>query len=158
MSRQHAVVLGGSMSGLLAARVLTDAYSKVTLVERDDLRRAAGHRRGVPQGRHSHGLLARGRQALEELFPGLTEELLGQGAVLADLQGDCRWHNDGHLLQQTSSGLEGVVLSRPLLEAVVRARTLALPGLELLAPHDVGDLRHVGGRVTGVTVRPRDGG
>ncbi len=101
MGREHAVVLGGSMSGLLAARVLSDSFAQVTLVERDDLRSSTSHRRGVPQGRHTHGLLAGGREALEELFPGLTGELLGQGAVLADLQNDCRWHNDGHLLRQT---------------------------------------------------------
>ncbi len=158
MGREHAVVLGGSMSGLLAARVLSDSFAQVTLVERDDLRSSTSHRRGVPQGRHTHGLLAGGREALEELFPGLTGELLGQGAVLADLQNDCRWHNDGHLLRQTRSGLQGILLSRPLLEAAVRARVLAVPNLELLAPCDVGDLQHRAGAVTGVHVLPRDGG
>ncbi len=158
MGREHAVVLGGSMSGLLAARVLSDSFAQVTLVERDDLRSSTSHRRGVPQGRHTHGLLAGGREALEELFPGLTGELLGQGAVLADLQNDCRWHNDGHLLRQTRSGLQGILLSRPLLEAAVRARVLAVPNLELLAPCDVGDLQHRAGAVTGVHVLPRYGG
>ena len=64
----RAVVLGGSMAGLLAARVLVDFYAEVVVVERDPLPRAATHRRGVPQSRHIHGLLARGQEALEELF------------------------------------------------------------------------------------------
>ena len=42
----HAVVLGGSMAGLLAARVLSEHYARVTVVERDPLPAAAGYRRG----------------------------------------------------------------------------------------------------------------
>ncbi len=146
------------MGGLLAARVLTESFARVTLVERDDLRQVAEHRRGLPQGRHTHGLLARGREALEELFPGLSQELLCQGAVLADLQDDCRWHNDGHLLRQSPSGLQAVALSRPLLERAVRARVLALRNVTLLAPYDVDELQHRAGAVTGVRVLPREGG
>jgi 2-polyprenyl-6-methoxyphenol hydroxylase-like FAD-dependent oxidoreductase len=146
------------MSGLLAARVLTDCFPRVTLVERDDLRQVVEHRRGLPQGRHTHGLLARGREVLEELFPGLSQELLRQGGVLADLQDDCRWHNDGHLLRQSHSGLHGIALSRPMLERAVRARVLALANVTLLAPCDVDELQHRAGEVTGVRVRPRDGG
>src|SRR6266540_1171107 len=70
----RAVVLGASMAGLLAARVLADSYAQVTVIDRDELPETPMHRRGVPQGRHVHALLARGRQALEELFPGLTAE------------------------------------------------------------------------------------
>jgi len=71
----HAVVLGASMAGLLAARVLSDFFETVTVVERDVLSDNAASRRGVPQGRHPHGLLTRGAQVLEELFPGLLDEL-----------------------------------------------------------------------------------
>ena len=67
----HTVVLGASMSGLLAARVLADAYHRVTVVDRDWLPERAADRRGVPQGLHAHALLPRGAQALEELFPGI---------------------------------------------------------------------------------------
>ncbi len=67
---KHAVVLGASMGGLLAGRVLADFYDTVTLVERDVLPDGAAQRRGVPQGRHGHGLLSGGLQALDQLFPG----------------------------------------------------------------------------------------
>ena len=66
MSRQigdRAVVLGASLAGLLAARVLSDAYGQVTVVERDELPETPMHRRGVPHGRHLHALAARGQQA-----------------------------------------------------------------------------------------------
>ena len=74
VSRQtgdRAVVLGASMAGLLASRVLADHYGHVTVVDRDELFDTGSHRRGVPHGRHLHALAARGQQALEELFPGL---------------------------------------------------------------------------------------
>src|SRR5215831_4176652 len=67
----HAAVVGASMGGLLAARVLADAYRRVTIVERDPLPQSGSQRKGVPQGRHAHGLLPRGAQILDELFPGL---------------------------------------------------------------------------------------
>ena len=72
----HAVVLGASMAGLLAARVLSDAYERVTVVERDALPTKPDRRRGVPQGRHAHVLVPRGTQILDELFPGLLGDLV----------------------------------------------------------------------------------
>ena len=90
----HAVVLGASMAGLLAARSLADYFDSVTVVERDPLPDTPTARRGVPQGRHLHGLLARGAQVLEELFPGILDELVARrrallrrrGSVTAELQ------------------------------------------------------------------------
>src|SRR5215472_16641960 len=78
----HAVVLGASMGGLLAARVLADAYRQVTIVERDPLPESAQDRKGVPQGRHAHALLARGAQILDELFPELLADLVADGSLV----------------------------------------------------------------------------
>jgi 2-polyprenyl-6-methoxyphenol hydroxylase-like FAD-dependent oxidoreductase len=102
MSRQigaRAVVLGASMAGLLAARVLAEAYAQVTVIDRDELPEASTHRRGVPHGRHAHALLARGQQALEELFPGLTAELVAQGCR----PGTC-WRMAAGMSAATGSG------------------------------------------------------
>ena len=44
---EHAVVLGASMSGLLAARVLADFYRSVTVVERDVLPTETAQRPGL---------------------------------------------------------------------------------------------------------------
>lgn len=154
----HAIVLGASMGGLLAVRVLSETFERVTVVERDEFPAAAAPRRGVPQGRHPHGLLARGLEVLEELLPGLTDELVAQGGLPGDLQTDVRWHNDGHLLKPRPSGMRGIAVSRPLLEERVRSRVLELPGVEILAPSDVLDLTAVLGRVTGVRLRSRASG
>ena len=76
----HAVVVGAGGRGLLAARVLADAYERVTVVDRDPLPERAADRRGVPQGRHVHLLLTRGAQILAELFPGILADLAAGGA------------------------------------------------------------------------------
>jgi phytoene dehydrogenase-like protein len=73
--RDHAVVLGAGMAGLLAARVLSEFYDSVSVVERDRLPGYPTERKGVPQGRHVHNFLSRGLNVLTELFPGLLDEL-----------------------------------------------------------------------------------
>ena len=77
----HAVVVGGSMAGLLATRILADYFEHVTLIERDTLARSPEPRKGVPQGRHVHVLLLRGRLILDRLFPGLSYGLRLKGSA-----------------------------------------------------------------------------
>lgn len=127
--RDHAVVLGASMAGLLAARVLADHFRRVTIVERDVLPDGPAQRRGVPQGHHTHGLLAGGSRALERLFPGFTDDMIRQGAVPSDVVRDSRWVFEGAPIARPDSGMDGLMASRPFLEAAVRARTLALPNV-----------------------------
>ena len=86
------MVLGGSLAGLLAARVLSDHFEHVTLIERDVYPDTPETRRGIPQANHVHGLLLRGRQALEELFPGLQDEMIAEGAPLLDMANDIAWY------------------------------------------------------------------
>jgi flavin-dependent dehydrogenase len=80
----RAVVVGAGMGGLLAARVLSDYFAEVVVVDRDALPSSKQQRRGVPQGRHVHVLLARGRAVLEQHFPGFTEEVVGRGGLSGD--------------------------------------------------------------------------
>ena len=122
--RKHAIVVGGSIAGLLAARVLTDHFEQVSLIERDALPTQAEQRRGVPQGRHTHGLLASGCNVLEKLFPGITQALVKAGAVAHDIVRDSRWFFEGACLSRPASGLSGLLMTRPLLEAAVRDRVL----------------------------------
>ncbi len=159
-SNHHAVVVGASMAGLAAARVLADAYERVTVLDRDTLPAAAEPRRGVPQARHAHALLASGRAALEELFAGLTDELVAAGALVADSQGDFRWYNDGHKLRQVPSGLPALMVSRPLLEDRVRERVRALGNVRLVDRCQVTGLAATpdGRGVDGVRVIGRGGG
>jgi hypothetical protein len=78
----HAAVLVASVGVLLAARVLADAYRRLTILERDLLPESAQGRRGVPQGRHAHALLPRGAQILGELFPGLLADLVADRSLV----------------------------------------------------------------------------
>ncbi len=127
----HAIVIGGSMAGLVAARVLADHYQKVTLMERDTFPPAGEQRRGVPQGRHTHGLLASGRQVLDTLFPGISETLLEGGAVSGDIAGSGRWFIEGACLTKFNSGLRGLLMTRPFLEGTVRKRVAAISNVEM---------------------------
>jgi 2-polyprenyl-6-methoxyphenol hydroxylase-like FAD-dependent oxidoreductase len=156
----RAVVLGASMAGLLAARVLADAYVQVTVIDRDQLPEAPMQRRGVPHGRHAHALLTGGQQGLEELFPGLTAELIAHGAPTGDLLARGRWYLNGHRLRQAHSGLVALSPSRPLLEGQIRARVRALPNVAFLDRCDILGLAATPDhrRITGVrALRQADG-
>jgi 2-polyprenyl-6-methoxyphenol hydroxylase-like FAD-dependent oxidoreductase len=150
----HAVVLGASMAGLLAARVLSDAYERVTMVERDMLLDRPEHRRGVLQGRHAHVLVPGGTLVLDELFPGLLDDLVAGGApVIRDLA-ELRFSPAGHRLCLTGRPAQpfSCQTSRPFLEAHVRARVQALPTVKILDRCEVVGLvtTTARDRVTGV--------
>ncbi len=119
----HAIVVGGSMAGLLSARVLADRFEVVTLIERDDVPSQPAARKGVPQGRHAHGLLAAGEEVLVELFPGLVEDLVGGGATRVDFARGTRWYQfGGDRTSATHQALGATFMSRPFLEDAVRRR------------------------------------
>ena len=153
---KHAVVIGGSMAGLLAARVLSDRYRRVTLVERDALGPAIENRRGVPQGRHTHGLLAGGREALERLFPGISGQLLAAGALAGDIIGESRWFLEGGYHRSFPSELVGLLVSRPFLEGMVREHVRALPNVRFRDNQAIGGLiaSEDKSRVIGVSLSP----
>lgn len=142
---RHAVVLGAGVAGLLAARVLADHFDRVTVFERDGFD-AEGMRKGVPQARHLHGLLDRGRTVIEELFPGFTDEMTTRGATRAEALVGTRWYVGGLRAAPASTGLTSLIATRPLLESVLRERTSALPVVRLVAGTArglVGDARGV---------------
>ena len=96
------------MAGLLAARTLSEFFDAVTVVDRDSLPVTASDaqaRRGVPQGRHLHGLLPRGAQVLEELFSGILDELVLDGAHYMDGRDLSQLydHLGGHLVVRSGS-------------------------------------------------------
>src|SRR5215218_3248212 len=161
----HAIVLGASMGGLLAARILADFYDRVSVVDRDSLPAGPANRRGVPQGRHVHNLLGRGSQILEQLFPGILDDLLAAGAPVHDYQDVSRWPVTlgGHRLLPTGR-LDNhppvYFPSRPLLEWYVRRRTFELGNITLIEGHDVVALTstETQDRITGVRLSGRDGG
>jgi 2-polyprenyl-6-methoxyphenol hydroxylase-like FAD-dependent oxidoreductase len=125
------------MAGLLTARVLADSYEEVTVIDRDAWPGGPQLRRGVPQGAHAHALLARGVQLLDELFLGFTSDLVADGATIGDVLGDVRISLSGHRLRKAPTGLTAVSVSRPFLEAHVRARVEQLSAVSFLERCDV---------------------
>lgn len=147
---KHAVVIGASMGGLLAARALSEYYEQITVLERDHFPAKVENRKGVPQGRHAHALLAQGLRIMEGFFPGLTRDLVERGAKEGDIIENCYWYQNGGFHAQFDSGLLGLLISRPLLEGYIRERLLALPNVKALPGLKVEGLLGENGRVTGV--------
>lgn len=155
------------MGGLLAARVLSDFYRTVTVVERDLLPDTPDDRQGVPQGQHGHLLMRRGSLILSQLFPGILDELVSKGAPVWD-DGDLskldvafsghQLRRSGHFTDLFSTKFYG--LTRPFLEFLVRQRVLALPNVTTLQERDVLELTSTPerDRVTGVRIANRHSG
>jgi 2-polyprenyl-6-methoxyphenol hydroxylase-like FAD-dependent oxidoreductase len=160
MSTRHstAVVLGASISGLLAAKVLSTHFDRIIVLDRDVLSTETGTRAGVPQSAHAHGVLASGYRVMDEYFPGMMEELSTLGAPLSDVVGDFLWFQYGHWKLRFQSGLKGICVSRPCLEAAIRRRVKALPNVAFLEEAEGVKPTFDGraGRVTGIIVRRRD--
>lgn len=154
---RQAVVVGASIAGLVTARILANHVDRVVVIERDRFPDSDGPRNGTPQGHHAHILLARGRQLLDELFPGLQAELAAAGAPLMDFTGDVAQLAPVGWLVRTPSGLTTYAASRPLLESRLRARVLAEPRITIREGYDVaGLLADHNRQVIGVRVRARD--
>src|SRR5262245_37027289 len=102
---RRAIVIGGSIAGMLTARVLADHFDRVIVIERDRLPDQLAPRRGTPQARHLHVLLERGRQILEQLFPGLSQDLVSEGASLLDTATDFSILNPAGWAVQFQSGI-----------------------------------------------------
>lgn len=128
---ERAVVVGASMAGLCAARVLTDWFDEVTVIERDPLPDEPVVRRGVPQAHQPHILWEAGRATLEDLFPGYSEELLAEGGILIDGQRDFYNYSQGGFLASGTDQFPLYSATRPLYELVVRRHVFALEGVHV---------------------------
>ncbi|MFF7362263.1 FAD-dependent monooxygenase [Streptomyces sp. NPDC008125] len=150
-----ACVIGGSIAGLLAARVLSDRARRVVVIEPDDVSAQAGPRAGVPQGRHVHALLPAGRQWAERWFPGLTREAQDLGATLIPTHGTLLI--DGVPQAPDGEGRPIFGIGRPLLEALIRNRVMSLPNVTVLRGRATG-LRYRDGAVSAVRFVAAAGG
>ncbi|KST62945.1 FAD-dependent oxidoreductase [Mastigocoleus testarum] len=125
MKENHAIVIGGSIAGMLAARVLADSFSSVTILETDKLPDKPDRRNGVTQSLQPHILFAKGFRILDTLFPGIGKDLADVGALPID------WPREFHLLMKNGewgttvdspTDITSVTCSRPLLEWTIRRR------------------------------------
>ena len=133
---KHAIVIGASIGGLCAARVLSDFYDRVTVYERDELPDGPANRSAVPQGRHVHLLMARGAQEFETHFAGLLDEMVAAGVPILENRPDCiHFGAAGHVLgthHRLQNEFTAYVPSRPHLEWQIRRRVTAIDNVDVV--------------------------
>ena len=122
---ENAIVIGGGIAGLLAARVLFTHFKQVMILEKDVYSNKPGPRNGIPQSSHIHILLMRGKQILTELFPKLEANLIAKGAHKIDLLADVKYHLATGVAMRFKSGMDTIACTRPLLEYEIRNELLA---------------------------------
>jgi 2-polyprenyl-6-methoxyphenol hydroxylase-like FAD-dependent oxidoreductase len=152
---EHAVVVGASISGLMAARVLADGFDRVTVVERNELPDEPVARDGAPQTRHPHLLQGSGRAILDDLFPHFGDEFVAAGGLVIDAATDFNFYDEDGYVAHPQTRMPLYAGSRPLLEYVVRKRVAGLDGVRLFDGCHVTDYRvdDTGETVTGVEVK-----
>lgn len=136
----RALVIGGSIGGLVAARVLADFFDHVTIVEREIPPRGPTPRKCVPQGAHAHVLLDLGAGHLRRWFPDLVDEMVQAGAYVFDPLADAVMHHYGGWKPRGRSDMETLSCTRPFLEWHIRKYVEALPNVEFLYEHTVETL------------------
>lgn len=156
MHVKKGVVIGAGLAGMMAARVLADHCDSVLVIEKDKLS-GPEPRKGVPQGNHIHLLWSVGSTILENLFPGLFEDLAAAGGVAFDNSADMRWYHGGVWKMKTDSRLRIYSQSRPLLEYQVRQKLLQHDNVHFETAAVTG-IRIENGRASGVGIRKPDGG
>ncbi len=158
--QNHAVVIGGSIAGMLAARVLADHFTSVTIVETDKLPENAIARKGVPQSVQPHVLLTKGYRILEELFPNIGDELSAAGALTIDWVREFHHfiHGSWSAKADSPSDLVSFTCSRPLLESAIRSRLANFANVQFIEQHRVtGLLLNSSNHINGVCLRPIGG-
>ncbi|HEV3171907.1 MAG TPA: nitroreductase/quinone reductase family protein [Actinocrinis sp.] len=148
--RSTAIVVGASVAGLAAARVLSDHFESVIVLERDELPDTNAPRRGVPQGPHSHVLVAAGLREFERLLPGFQADLVSAGGTAIDIGSELYLSRYHRAWPRVPSGIEFMSISRPMLELILRDRVVKLPGVAIRAGAAVTALTGASDAVTGV--------
>jgi len=140
-SGRHAVVIGAGIAGLLAARVLSEHFVRVTLVERDALPSAPAARAWAPQGQHAHVLAYKGQAILEQLFPNLFGAMGANGSIAVDLGSQMHWQHLGIVSTRARSGLQSQFQSPYALEWHLRRQVRSLDNICILERSQVVALR-----------------
>ena len=120
MKLDKAVVIGGSVAGLLAARVLSDYFQEVIIIEKDKYENDKSIRKGTPQANHIHILLVKGKEILLNFFPDLEKELVKRGANKIDFLNDSRYRLPSGWAPKFNSGIVTFTCTRTLLENTIR--------------------------------------
>lgn len=151
----RAVVLGGSIAGMTAARVLADGFDEVVVLERDPIPAEPVARTGVPQSSHPHALLEAGRATLEDFFPGFGEGVTAAGGLLIDNSRQMHYFDQGDFIASPRNRLPTYCASRALFEHVIRRAVSRFDGVVLRGECHATDYRldEAGRAVTAVDYR-----
>jgi 2-polyprenyl-6-methoxyphenol hydroxylase-like FAD-dependent oxidoreductase len=155
---KHAVVIGGSIAGLVTARALADHFELVTILERDRVEDVPAVHKSVPQGHHIHTLLLGGTRALSSFYPSFTEQLEGSGSIAKGQHDSVNYHSSGGksysltgtVKEPRDFGWTFFTQSRGLLEQCIRQLTLRIPNVQFESDCTVHGLIHDEGRVRGI--------
>ncbi len=139
-NREHAIVIGGSIGGLFAARALSDLFTQVTIIERDPVNDQPESRKGQPQTRHLHGILIPAQKFIDNNLPDVREKLLDGGALENDWGKVTRWHHFGGYSYECELGVRGIALSRTFMEYEVRKAVTSIENIQLMAETSVDSL------------------
>jgi len=152
---EKAIVIGGGIAGLLTARVLSDHYEEVMIVERDELPKEPSTRSGTPQAFHPHRILPRGSIIMERFFPGYVDDLLDQGAPSTQNEKMSLFTSYGSL--QMVPPEKNASSSRALLEWTFRQRVQKISNVRFLSKQEVTGLQTSAdqSQVTGVHIKER---
>ena len=137
MNNKHgrAVVVGASVAGLFAGRVLADYFDEVILLDKEGLDGGAAPRKAVPQGNHIHGILTPTYHVLERFLPELIDDLIDNGAHVFDGGRDWRFHVYGNVLAKGETGQKLIGSTRPLFEHRLRHCVSKIPYIEIRTGH-----------------------
>jgi flavin-dependent dehydrogenase len=157
----RAIVVGGGMAGLFSARVLSDHFDEVIVLDRDDEPTTNEPRGTVPQGHHFHVLLPGGLDAMTDWFPGFVDDLVDTGSVEMQLGRDFyaytsrgrSYSMQAHVPDPIDGGEVTYVQTRPQLESTVRRRVASLANVSLRHRALVDGPITADDRVVGVVVR-----
>ena len=131
----RAVIVGASVAGLLAGRVLADYFDEVVLVDKEGLDQGPVPRKAVPQGNHIHGILTPTFHILKRFLPELIDDLVDGGAHLFDGGRDWRFHVYGNFLTNGETGQKLIGSTRPFFEDHLRRRVASITNIEIRAEH-----------------------
>ncbi|WP_108869630.1 FAD-dependent monooxygenase [Aquimarina aquimarini] len=156
--KQHAIVLGGSLGGLMTARVLSDYYKKVTIVEKNKVTFLPETRKGQSHTKHLHYLQYVALSTMLRYYPNLEEQLLDHGAIKIDWGDSLNYYSNGGYKKKFTKGIDVITMSRPLLEHLIRENTLAISNIELRDQSLSKELliSEDKKRVTGVLIKQKD--
>ncbi|WP_053368810.1 FAD-dependent oxidoreductase [Bacillus sp. FJAT-27245] len=135
--KNRALIIGGGIAGKLAARVLSEHFIEVVIIEKDKEAAGPGTRKGVPQGSHLHALLHAGEQGLESLFPGITESFYSGGALKINSTKDLAWFHHGVWKLRYDGGYTTTLQTRFHLEWQIENYIKSIPNISFLYKHFV---------------------